>query len=61
MTPDDLPLLGRAPGMENLVLATGHGMLGVSMSAITGLLVSEVIAGKPPSLDLAPYAAARFA
>ena len=31
-------------------------MLGVSMSAITGLLVSEVIAGKPPSLDLAPYA-----
>jgi D-amino-acid dehydrogenase len=61
MTPDDLPMLGRAPGTENLVLATGHGMLGVSLSAITGLLVSEVVAGKTPSLDLAPYAAARFA
>jgi D-amino-acid dehydrogenase len=61
MTPDDLPMLGRAPGTDNLVLATGHGMLGVSMSAITGLLVSEVVAGKMPSLDLAPYAAARFA
>jgi D-amino-acid dehydrogenase len=61
MTPDDLPMLGRAPGTENLVLATGHGMLGVSMSAITGLLVSEVVAGKMSSLDLAPYAAARFA
>ena len=61
MTPDDLPMLGRVPRIDNLVLATGHGMLGVSMSAITGLLVSEVVAGKTPSLDLAPYAAARFA
>jgi len=61
MTPDDLPMLGRAPGMDNLVLATGHGMLGVSMSAITGLLVSEVVTGKESSLDLAPYDAARFA
>lgn len=60
MTPDDLPLLGRANGTKNLVLATGHGMLGVSMSAITGLLVSEVVAGTTPSLDLAPYSAARF-
>ena len=61
MTPDDLPMLGRAPGIENLVLATGHGMLGVSMSAITGLLVSEVVTGRPPSLDLAPYLVSRFA
>ena len=60
MTPDDLPMLGRAPAIENLVLATGHGMLGVSMSAITGLLVSEVVTGKAPSLDLAPYAVTRF-
>jgi D-amino-acid dehydrogenase len=60
MTPDDLPMLGRAPNVDNLVLATGHGMLGVSMSAITGLLVSEVITGKPLSLDLAPYDVARF-
>jgi D-amino-acid dehydrogenase len=60
MTPDDLPILGRAPGVDNLVLATGHGMLGVSMSAITGLLVSEVVTGTTPSLDLAPYAVSRF-
>jgi len=60
MTPDDLPMLGRAPGVDNLVLATGHGMLGVSMSAATGLLISELIAGQPPSLDLAPYSITRF-
>jgi len=60
MTPDDLPVLGRTPQADNLVLATGHGMLGVSMSAITGLLISEVVTGQPPSLDLAPYSATRF-
>ncbi|MGQ3058275.1 MAG: NAD(P)/FAD-dependent oxidoreductase, partial [Nevskia sp.] len=60
MTPDDLPIIGRAPGLANLTLATGHGMLGVSLSAITGQLVSELLTGRPPSLDLAPYAASRF-
>ena len=61
MTWDDLPILGRAPDCENLWLATGHGMLGVSMSAITGLLLSELITGHAPSLDMAPYSAQRFA
>ena len=60
MTPDDLPMLGRAPGTDNLVVATGHGMLGVTMSAGTGLLVSEIVTGKAPSLDVAPFDPARF-
>ncbi|MEO5559885.1 MAG: FAD-dependent oxidoreductase [Dokdonella sp.] len=60
MTPDDLPVLGRAPGVDNLTLATGHGMLGVTLSAVTGLLVSEVINGGSVSFDLAPFAATRF-
>jgi D-amino-acid dehydrogenase len=60
MTPDDLPVLGRAPGLDNLVIATGHGMLGVTMSAGTGQLVGELVAGRPPSLDLSPFAPARF-
>lgn len=61
MTPDDLPMLGRAGTCENLLLATGHGMLGVSLSAVTGLLVSEIVTQAKPSFDLAPFAAARFA
>ncbi|ANB17021.1 NAD(P)/FAD-dependent oxidoreductase [Dokdonella koreensis] len=60
MTPDDQPILGRAPGLDNLTLATGHGMLGVTLSAVTGLLVSELLAGRAPSLDLAPFSPARF-
>jgi D-amino-acid dehydrogenase len=61
MTWDDLPILGRAPRLDNLMLATGHGMLGVTMSAATGLLVSELLCGRPPSLDPAAFSPSRFA
>jgi D-amino-acid dehydrogenase len=60
MTPDDLPLIGRAPRLENLVMATGHGMLGVSLSAITGVLVRDIVTGAPPSIDPAACDPARF-
>jgi D-amino-acid dehydrogenase len=61
MTWDDLPLIGRAPGHTNLWLATGHGMMGMGMSAGTGRLLAELMAGRAPALDPAPYAPARFA
>jgi D-amino-acid dehydrogenase len=61
MTWDDLPIIGRAPRYANLTLATGHGMLGVTLSAITGLLVSEIVCGRPPSVDPTPYLPSRFA
>lgn len=60
MTHDDLPILGRAANVQNLVLATGHGMLGVTMSAATGLLLSELVTGRTPSIDMAAFAPARF-
>ena len=60
MTYDELPIIGRAPNLENLWIATGHGMLGVTLAAVTGLLISEMIGGKPSSLDPAPYSPARF-
>jgi len=61
MTYDDLPIIGRAPQWSNLMLATGHGMLGVSLSAITAQLVTELLTGRAPSLDVSPYSPARFA
>jgi glycine/D-amino acid oxidase-like deaminating enzyme len=50
MTSDDLPIIGRAPGFNNLTLATGHGMLGLSLAPITGLLVTELLDGSPSSV-----------
>ncbi|MBS0556942.1 MAG: FAD-dependent oxidoreductase [Proteobacteria bacterium] len=60
MTYDDLPILGPATALRNLVLATGHGMLGITMSAISGRLICESITGAPPSLDPAPFLPSRF-
>ena len=61
MVYDDLPLIGRAPRWDNLWLATGHGMLGVTMSAVTGELISQLITGAAPSIDPKIVAPDRFA
>ncbi len=42
-TPDGLPVVDRVPGTENLWLATGHAMLGISLAAVTGELVAALI------------------
>lgn len=60
MTWDDLPILGRAPGHRDLWLATGHGMMGVSMSAVTGHLLTDLICGREPIIDPRPSAPKRF-
>lgn len=59
MTPDGLPFIGRVPGIDNLFLAAGHGMLGVSMSPATGRLVAELLSGATPHVDPRPYAVGR--
>jgi len=60
MTYDDMPILGRAPGYDNLWLATGHGMLGVTMSAVTGNLLTDLICGREPIVDPGPSSPMRF-
>ena len=61
MTWDDLPLIGRASAYGNLWLATGHGMMGMSMSAGTGQLLSQLVTGGETPIDPHPYRPQRFA
>jgi D-amino-acid dehydrogenase len=61
MTWDDLPVIGRAPRLESVIIAGGHGMLGMSMAAITGQLVRDLVTGCVPPLDLEPLSPHRFA
>ena len=61
MSRDDIPLIGRAPGHRHLWLATGHGMMGVGMSAGTGQLLADLVDGREPALDPAPFDPGRFA
>ena len=55
VTPDGLPYIGRPSKWKNLTIAAGHAMMGWSLGPGTGLLVSELIDGKKPSLDLSVY------
>lgn len=57
---DGLPYIGRIRNYRNVVIATGHSMLGLSLGAGTGLLVSELVDERKPSIDLAPFAVERF-
>jgi D-amino-acid dehydrogenase len=59
-TPDGLPLLGRPSGYGNLLVATGHAMVGMSLGPITGRLVAQLASGRRPDLDLSLLAPDRF-
>lgn len=61
MSCDDVPIVGRAPGHERLWLSTGHGMMGIGMSSGSAQLLADLVAGRSPAVDPAPYAPARFA
>jgi D-amino-acid dehydrogenase len=60
LTPDGLPLIGRHPKVRNLIVATGHGHLGMSLAALTGETVATLAAGNAPSFDLSPVDPERF-
>jgi D-amino-acid dehydrogenase len=58
--PDSLPVIGRAPRAANAWFAFGHGHVGMCGAATTGREVANLVAGRAPEIDLAPFAADRF-
>lgn len=61
LTPDDLPILGAAPGITGFVNCCGWGGHGVMHAPIGGLLTAETIVdGKASTLDIAPFGYERF-
>jgi glycine/D-amino acid oxidase-like deaminating enzyme len=54
-TPDELPLIGRSPSIEGLIISTGHHRNGILLGPLTGRLVQELILGNPPSIPLDPF------
>ena len=59
-TPDGLPVLGSASACADVIHAFGHGHVGLTAAAMTGKIVADLVAGRQPPFDLAPYAATRF-
>jgi D-amino-acid dehydrogenase len=60
LTPDGLPVIGPAPTAENVVLATDHAMLGITLGPATGEAVADIVSGQADGDLLAPFRADRF-
>lgn len=58
--PDSLPVIGPATRAPGVFYAFGHAHHGLTQSAITGEMIADMIEGKSPAIDPAPFSAGRF-
>jgi len=59
-SPDGLPYIGRSEKYDNLIIATGHGMMGLSLGLATGLLVSQIAKQTTTGIDISAFSPDRF-
>lgn len=59
-TPDGLPVICRSGAYENLILATGHAMIGMGLGPVTGKLASQLVAREVPDIDVGALSIERF-
>lgn len=60
MTYDGRPIIDRSPLMDNVWIAAGHNMIGLTLAPATGKLISELVTQSEPHLDIKPYSLTRF-
>ena len=60
LSADGLPVLGPIPGVAGAYVATGHGPSGLTLGPYSAALVVDLVRGRAPALDLAPFRADRF-
>ena len=61
MSPNSVPIIYRSPTRDNVPIAAGHTMLGVSMSPATGKLAAELLSDATSHVDDGRYTFSRFA
>ncbi len=59
-TPDGLLIISRSSEFDNLIVAAGHAMLGMSLGPVTGKLVSQLVVGENTDVDVSPFNVNRF-
>jgi D-amino-acid dehydrogenase len=57
---DSIPVIGEASGVKGAFLGFGHHHIGLTGGPKTGRLLAQLVSGRAPNLDLAPYAPSRF-
>lgn len=60
VSPDGLPFIGKTSRYDNLIIAAGHAMIGWSLGAVTGKLVSQIAIDREPMVNLVPFNPDRF-
>lgn len=58
--PDSLPVIGPSAASERVLYAFGHGHYGLTQATVTAQAVADLVAGRTPALDLAPFSVRRF-
>jgi D-amino-acid dehydrogenase len=58
--PDTIPVISASPRHRNVFYAFGHGHMGLIGGSVTGRLIADLVGGKPPAIDVAPYRVDRF-
>jgi glycine/D-amino acid oxidase-like deaminating enzyme len=58
--PDSLPALGRSRASPDVIYAFGHGHVGMTAAPMTGRIVADLVAGRPPPIDIAAFDPGRF-
>jgi D-amino-acid dehydrogenase len=61
VSPDGMPYIGLSDKYKNLAIATGHAMIGLSLGPATGKLISEVLDGQKPEMNIDVFSPGRFA
>ena len=59
-TPDTLPVIGALPNHPSVLLAFGHGQLGLTGAPMTGRIIAAMAADEPLTINLEPYRVGRF-
>jgi D-amino-acid dehydrogenase len=60
LSPDGLPYIGRHSAYNNLIIAGGHAMIGISLAAATGKIVEELVSKKATSVDIKEFNPERY-
>jgi len=60
-SPDGLPFLGRSGKYSNLIVATAHSMMGLSLAPVTGQIVSDLLVNRQTALDISLLEVDRYA
>ncbi len=58
--PDSLPVISRSSRFPHVFFAFGHGHLGLSLGAVTGRLIADLVQDRAAEIDTTPFRADRF-